>query len=169
MNKPYVHFYMLPFTQILLLHNIPFVPAPASSSATPSLAPLSLTSAPWATSICALATNLNICYLKKRKITSLPNILQGKKFEGFSILKKTGTEGQKKKQQRHIFSSSVNSIYIKMKRITLLKIIHCKEIHVTNNVLSFFMHRLRPTQFISFLQVCLFFNILPYRRDRAYI
>lgn len=158
MNKPYVHFYMLSFTKILLLHNIPFVPVPASSSATPSLAPPSLTSPPWATSICALATNLNICYLKKRKATSLPNILQGKKFEGFSILKKQTQKGKKKKQQ-HIFSSSVNPICIKIKWITLLKILQCKEVHVTNNVLSFFMHRQRPTHFISHLQVSLFQHI----------
>lgn len=36
MNKPYVHFYTLPFTEILLLHNAPFVPVPASSSPTNS-------------------------------------------------------------------------------------------------------------------------------------
>lgn len=95
MNKPYVRFYVLPFTEILLLHNIPFVHGSAASSPTPpSESPIHNFTSVGNQHLCPRSQLGHLLSGGAEggeggggRITSLPNILQGKRFKGFSILK----------------------------------------------------------------------------------
>lgn len=137
---------------------------PASSSSTSALVPSCLTLPPWATSICAQLPTWTSATLRKRS----PRVSissRGKSLEDSASSKDSHRRGK----IMHLFSSSVNSIHITIKWITLLKMPQCKQIHVTIHVLSLHAEKVETHTFyfisFHFLPLCLLCNILPYKRD----